>query len=236
MAIYEYNARIRYSEIDSSGYLSAVALIDLFQNCSTFQSEDLGYGIDYLAENNRAWVLSSWQLCINKLPRLGDNVVVRTWSYGIRLAIGYRNFALISDNGDTLAYANSVWAYIDTKNGKPVKAPEDMIEAYGKQDPIDMECAPRKIKLPENMKEYEAFEVKSYFIDTNGHMNNEKYVLAALEYLPADYKIKEIRADYRRPAMPREKVLPKVGTDDNSIVVAMYGCNDTLYASVQFMA
>ena len=39
--MYQYQTRIRYSELDESGHLRPEALLDYFQDCSTFQSEDL---------------------------------------------------------------------------------------------------------------------------------------------------------------------------------------------------
>ena len=50
--MYQYQTRIRYSELDESGHLKPEALLDYFQDCSTFQSEDLGIGIGYLKERN----------------------------------------------------------------------------------------------------------------------------------------------------------------------------------------
>ena len=40
--MYEFNSRVRYSEIDHHGTLTLPALINYFQDCSTFQSEDCG--------------------------------------------------------------------------------------------------------------------------------------------------------------------------------------------------
>lgn len=235
MAVYEYNTRIRYSEIDSSGFLSPVALIDLFQNGSTFQSEDMGLGVDFLFENKRAWVLTCWQICINRLPKIGEHVTIRTWSYGIKLSLGSRNFELVDSNGERLAYANSLWAYVDTESGALVRVPQDIVEAYGKSPQIEMKCAPRKIELPNDMEKKDDFEVKYYFIDTNNHMNNEKYVLAAMEYIPEGFVIGEIRAEYKSPALLHDIVTPMVKVDDNTVTVALYDKDGNKYAAIQFL-
>ena len=47
--MYSYEARIRYSECGSDRRLTIPALINLFQNCSSFHSEDIGVGIDYVS-------------------------------------------------------------------------------------------------------------------------------------------------------------------------------------------
>ena len=46
--MYSYNARIRYSECSSDRQLTLPALINLFQNCSSFHSEDAGVRVQCL--------------------------------------------------------------------------------------------------------------------------------------------------------------------------------------------
>ena len=42
--MYTFDSRVRYSEIDHTGNMTLPALINYFQDCSTFQSEDIGLG------------------------------------------------------------------------------------------------------------------------------------------------------------------------------------------------
>ena len=53
--MYEYDIRIGYSRVDEYEKLSIPALIDILQDCSTFQSEDLGLGLSYCRDNNVFW-------------------------------------------------------------------------------------------------------------------------------------------------------------------------------------
>ena len=48
--MYTFDSRVRYSETGEDGLLSLPAIVDYFQDASTFQSEDLGIGIDFLKE------------------------------------------------------------------------------------------------------------------------------------------------------------------------------------------
>lgn len=66
--MYTFDSRIRYSEIDRSGRLSVPAVVDYFQDCSAFQSEELGVGVEYLANKKRAWILNSWQIVLERRP------------------------------------------------------------------------------------------------------------------------------------------------------------------------
>lgn len=60
--MYTFDGRIRYSEVDRSRKLTAEKMIDYFQDSTSFQSEDLGIGLDYMTERGIAWVINYWQI------------------------------------------------------------------------------------------------------------------------------------------------------------------------------
>lgn len=239
MAIYEYKARIRYDEVDSKGNLTEMAMLNLFQNCSTFQSEDLGIGVEYLHKNHTAWVLSSWQMHIVKMPEFCEEITVQTWSCGIRKALGNRNYRILDSKGDTLCVADSLWAYIDTDTLNMVPAPKEQIELYGVSPALELPKMQRKILIPDDAREGESVEVKSYFIDTNNHVNNGKYVMIASEYIPDDFKTVDIRAEYKKSAVLGDIIKTKVFEETipeggRRITVSMTDEEGNVYSNVQF--
>ena len=50
--MYTFDSRVRYSETDENGNLSLESLIDYMQDCTNFQSEDLGVGLEYHRQKN----------------------------------------------------------------------------------------------------------------------------------------------------------------------------------------
>ncbi len=84
MAVYTFSSRIRFSEADADGVLRLSSLIDYFQDCSTFQSEDVGYGVKKVLATGHAWVVNAWQIEIRRLPHMGDNVTIGTNPYEFR--------------------------------------------------------------------------------------------------------------------------------------------------------
>ncbi len=231
---YEFDSRIRYSEVDSEGKLTWLALMDYFQDCSVFQSEHLKIGVDYLAEHHQAWVLTSWQICLNRMPKLTDRVTTQTWAYEMKGFYGYRNFSMDDESGDRLAYANSIWALMDTQTGRPTKVPEEMAALYGMEPQIPMECDGRKIALPKECEAKDAFVVPAYFMDTNHHMNNSHYVEVALSYVPENFVIGQIRVEYRKAALCGDVMIPEVATEKDKITVVLADENEKPYAIVEF--
>ena len=104
--MYSFASRIRFSECGAEGKLTVTSLLNYFQDCSTFQSEDLGIGVKPLHERGTLWVVNSWQIDIIKLPGLGDEVETGTIPYDIKGFFGKRNFFMKDENGEYLAKAD----------------------------------------------------------------------------------------------------------------------------------
>lgn len=233
--MYQFDSRIRYSEVDKECNLTLTAMMNYFQDCSVAHSESLDRGVRYLSENHMAWVLSSWQICCDNMPRLFDEVTVSTWAYDMKAFYGYRNFTMDRKNGERLAYANSVWVLVDTLTGRPVKVPEGIINEYGTSPQLEMECSSRKIKVPADMEAGAEMVVPKFFIDSNQHMNNEKYVAIAQELLPTEFKIKELRVEYKKEAKLGDTIRSSVKKTDEGIVAVLADTEDKPYAVVQFI-
>ena len=124
--MYEFDSRVRYSEVDHHGTMTVPALINYFQDCSTFQSEDLGIGTTVLKEEKRAWLLSYWQVILNRKPELGEKITIGTFATEFKGLFGNRNFYMKDADGKYLACANSVWAFIDTETGRPTRPQQRM--------------------------------------------------------------------------------------------------------------
>ena len=136
--------------------ISITGIMNYLQDCSTFHSEDVGGGLAYLNEHHQAWWLSSWQIVIDRYPRLGERIVMGTWPYERKGIYAYRNFTIQDLKGGYLVRANSVWFLFDTKAGRPVRVKEEDVKRYGgPEERLAMDYAPRKIALPENYEERE---------------------------------------------------------------------------------
>lgn len=234
--MYQFDSRVRYSEVDSRGELTWLALMDYFQDCSVFHSEEHGLSVEYLSENHIAWVLTSWQIRLNRMPVLAEHITTQTWAYGMQGFYGYRNFMMKDGAGERLAYANSVWVLIDTQSGRPVRIPQIMAERYGIEPQLEMDCCGRKIRVPGEYCEREPMAVPQYFIDTNQHMNNSRYVQTALQYLPEDFAVDEVRVEYRRAAVQGDILIPRVTLGDREAVVVLGAEVGKPYAVAEFLS
>lgn len=208
--MYEMKARIRFSEVGVDGKLTLPALVNYFQDCSTFQSEDLGVGVQHLKEQHGAWLMNFWQIQIHRYPDVCEDVKVITIPYEFERFYGKRNFAMLDASGNYLAKANSIWIYYDTKRARPVRAPQCEKDAYGTEVRLDMDYTEeRKLFLPEEMEALEPFPVHRMNLDTNGHVNNGQYIRMAEEFLPEDLTVRELRTEYKTAAHLGDVIYPR---------------------------
>lgn len=232
--MYTFESRIRYSEAGSEGQLTMAALVNYFQDCSTFQSEDLGLGVDYLREAYLVWVLCSWQIVVERYPKLGEKVTVGTQPYGLKGFLGYRNFAMMDKEGAYIAKANSLWSLLDTRTGKPTAIPAAMAERYTLAPRLDMDYAARKIAVPGDGVRQEALTVKTHHLDTNHHVNNQQFLDMAMDFLPEGFRIGQVRAEYKKQAFLHDVLVPYVADAGDRIVVTLADESGAPYIAAEF--
>ena len=237
--MYEYQKRIGFSECDTTRHLTVTALIDAFQDCSTFQSEDRGVGFDVLEKMDLVWVINYWELQIIALPRLCDHVTVGTFPYSFKSCFGLRNFYMKDTEGNFLAKANSMWTLIDSKKGKPAKTPDFVSSAYTIEPRLEMEYNPRKVLIPQGedviVSERDPIQIQNHHLDSNRHVNNGQYVRIAMSELGDDNNISHLRIDYRVQAKLGDVIRPVVYEKGNERVVALYDIDEKPYSVSQFI-
>lgn len=233
--MYKIDTKVRYSECGEDGKIKLASIVNYFQDASSAHSESLGVGMDYLYAKKRAWVLNSWQIVIERYPKVHEEIEVTTWPTGFKGVFGPRNFCMKKPDGEMLAYANTLWVYMDMERGVPSKPSEEEKNIYGQEPPLEMEYAPRKIALPKETILVDTVSVRKYHIDTNSHMNNSQYVQLAVEVLPDAFQVREVRVEYKKSAVYGNRIVLKRAIEEKRVVVELCDTEDVLYAVVEFI-
>lgn len=231
--MYFFRSRVRYSETDSESKLTMMSILDYFQDCSTFHSEELGLGISYLAKKQVAWVLNAWQIVVTQYPSLCEEITIGTFPYEFKGFMGCRNFYMENADGKRIAYANSMWTLLDTSTMRPIKPPQEMLTGYVLSPKLAMDYAPRKIEIPKEMSAQEEIVIRAHHLDTNHHVNNGEYVRMALAVMEEGFRPKQLRAEYKKPAVLGDILIPEVYKTKTDCVVALKDSTGQAYAVVE---
>lgn len=234
---YTFKSRVRYSECDQKGQLSLVNMINFFQDCSVFQSEYVGQGVEKMEKDGNIWVLSSWKLEIEQFPVLGDEIEIGTFAVGFRGFYGFRNFFMKDARGNYLVKVYSIWTFLDINTGHPTKVRQENIDAYGLEPELPMKDKSRKIPAPDQdaaVEEKKPVAVSSYHLDTNHHMNNGRYVEIASAYLPEDFTVGSMHVSYKKAAVEGDILYPVVYRMENRYLVVLKNQQKEDYCVCEF--
>lgn len=232
--MYSYTTRISYSESDEGLLLTVPALLNFFQDAAIFEAEDGSITMDYLQQRHLAWLLGSWQIVVERMPRLGQEVIVTTRPYAFKGFIGYRNFTLETMDGEMLARAASIWTLVDIEKLKPSRPTPEILAGYAISPKLEMDYEPRRIELASEGVKQEPFIIRRNQIDSNHHVNNAEYVNMAMEYADEGRRVRQVRVEYKKPAYLHDSVVPFLYERNGRRQVQLANADGDTYAIVEF--
>ncbi len=234
--MYSFDGRVRYSECDEDGRLSLVSMMNYLQDCSTFQSEEVGYGLGWLGDNGYGWILASWMIEIDRLPRYAERIRTSTWCYEMKRLHAQRNFSIADESGTTVVRADSQWFLFDRKANKVSRIPESQDVYLQGEGRLDMAPMSRKLTVEGEGVKASPIQVTKQHLDTNRHVNNAQYVLFALDALAElghALDVHRIAVQYRTMAWLGDVVCPEVHECEGGYAVALTDGADVTYAVVK---
>lgn len=233
--IFEMNSRVRYSEVDSNGYLTLDGVVNYLQDAVMLHSESVGAGTESIKEQGNVWFLSTWQIEINRLPMVYEAITVKTNPYAFKGFFGHRNSWIEDANGEVLVKANSIWVYLNYKTLTPQRIKEDAYSPYlPLDDKLEMEYSARKIEMPEEFSALPSVAVTEDMLDTNKHVNNCEYIKAAMRALNCYSVPKRLRVEYKKSALLGDIFFPYINKEDDKITLDLRNEANVAFATVVF--
>ncbi len=177
----KFQYKISILDVDFSKHLYLPKLFSLLLDASEKNATSNGFGMEYLQQNNRSWVLSRFSIEVYSLPKLGEDIFIETWIEDANRMITSRNYAITSATGDVIGAASSVWAMIDLQTRKAVNIDEYYMKFATQRPPL---C-----QKPRRIAELKSMEKRRYSplysdIDTNIHVYSGKYIEWFLNLVP----------------------------------------------------
>ena len=233
--IFTMDGKIRYSEVSEDKRLTVTSLVNYLQDSVMLHSEFVGEGIKSLGARNEGWFLTAWQIDIDDVPSVYDDVKVHTSPYDFKGGFGFRNFWIENTEGKRMVAANSCWIFMDLDKMSPKKITEEAMAPYLPMIPaIEMEYLPRKIKVPADCEALETVKVTSDLLDSNHHVNNCQYIATAMKVLGLNKMPRRIRTEYKKAAVLDEVFHPFYKEENGNFLVDLQDGNGTTFAVVTF--
>jgi len=206
----EWNYNVHYYEIDSHHRLTVAGALRYFQDSAIRQSESVGRGFRFLAENNISWVVYKWETKVYNTPTMYDSVKVRTYPVGMKRTTGFRRFEMRNQADELLMEADSIWFLLDTLSRKPTKVPPQLAAGFYITPENSQSFRFDPIRFEGEADDGLDFRVSMSDIDSNRHVNNVRYWEWCRDALPNDrtegYRLSALSAHFMRECKYGERV------------------------------
>lgn len=189
---------------DYKDRLSPQALVGLFQDSASNQSNFLGVGYEYMQAHNLIWVLLKYNIVINRMPKFREKIKIVTYPMYYERFYVYRKHEVYDEKENLIAYAYSTWTIVNVETKRLCRITKDLIKAYGftTKDRFFEKISFNHIKKIKEADIEKNFQIRYLDIDHNLHVNNTKYIAWAIESVPfeiaTEYDLSHIDIIYRK--------------------------------------
>lgn len=210
--LYSAEYQVRSYEIDSSGLVRPLTILNYLQDAAGEHAAQLGVSVPALLKKNLTWVLSRYHVAFHQFLPAHSIVNLKTWPSAKEGRFALRDFELIDADGHRVVSATSSWMLIDLKTRRPVRIDEFL---------PDLPTVPRRmihdtftsLPVPDDFNSELPFRVRHSDLDINRHVNNTVYVDWALETLPksiiGQISPHTIEVSYRAEANYGDRILSR---------------------------
>jgi len=220
--MYTLNYKVTTSTCDSEGKLKLYSALQMMQDCSEMWIDSEPTARKFFADNNMTQLLATRQVEVVRVPRFKEDLTVTTSIYEVMPMYGFRNTFIRDAQGQPCYRTWSMGAFVDLATGKLARLSEETIASLTQEPKQEMNYRGRRIILPKQEGiVMEPVTVMRADIDYNRHMNNANYVRIAMELLPEDFMIKDMRVEYRIPAKLGDQLIPTLYPIDGGFIVSL---------------
>ncbi|MCL2042711.1 MAG: thioesterase [Treponema sp.] len=175
LSIWSENQEVRFRAVDTSDSMTLSAVFDFFQEAAISHAENLSVGRSDMARANQVWILSRMSVQIDRRPKYGEIITVRTWPRGGEKLFALRDYDIRDADGNAAVRARSCWVIIDREKRRPLR-PQSVMSLMPLNEGLDSLSA--AVGLEENTLLQKTAERRAMYtdMDYNGHVNNVSYI------------------------------------------------------------
>jgi acyl-ACP thioesterase len=172
------DARLTFGDVDCRGRILLSRMFKLLQESAIAHANTFGVGTQVMSTRRESWVLNRIAVAIERYPEVDETLRVETWSNGIKVFKGFRDFRIYDARQQPIVSASSLWLYVSMETKAIVRVPRDVARDF----PVCVEAPayPELEKLPFDSPADDISVVpvglRYSDFDANEHVNNAAYL------------------------------------------------------------
>lgn len=236
--MYEKDYRVEPYDTDRSGQLKPPVLTKMLSDIMERNADSYGAGASYHLSRNLAWVLTEYQLEIERWPVAEETITVGTLPYSFKKMYGFRVYSVKDTKGNPLVEGKGKFLLIDIGTKRMVKPDSEILDKFTDASKEQKALPFEKWHLKADEPLYSIERTVTHdLIDVNGHLNNAHSVTMAYEVMDPkflkDHSIRTMYVRYRKEAFKDDRLtITLYGEDENYGVLIKRG--DTVVSELLF--
>ncbi|HIY57404.1 MAG TPA: acyl-[acyl-carrier-protein] thioesterase [Candidatus Tetragenococcus pullicola] len=182
---YTASHEVAYYEGDVNATMTMTSLVAVAIKVSEEQCAQLGVGSDFVHQFGLTWIVTNYQVFIERLPEVGETIRITTEPIAYNKYFCYRNFLVENEEGQELVRMETVFTLMDIKKRRISSVPLEVIAPFESEKTTKIKRLPKI--APINERQGQNFRVRFFDIDSNGHVNNAVYFTWLLDVLGYDF-------------------------------------------------
>ncbi|MDR2631711.1 MAG: acyl-ACP thioesterase [Spirochaetaceae bacterium] len=176
MDIWQETFPLRFGNIDQSDRLTLASTFDFFQEVAINHAENLGVGRESLARTGQGWILSRITVLLERRPKWGETITVRSWPRGWDRLFAVRDYDIRDASDTPIVRGRSHWLILDIEKRRPLR-PQGVMETLPLNEGLDaLPGGAGALDARDGLDKAAERQARYSDIDYNGHVNNARYV------------------------------------------------------------
>ena len=126
-----YHVSVTEDHCDTQGHVNNAVYIQWMDHAAYAHSSAVGYDWDRYQQLGDSFVVRRHEIEYLAPAFAGDKIVVATWPCVMKRFNATRRHQIVRPaDGLTLARAHTQWIYVDQQTARPIRMPQEMIDAF----------------------------------------------------------------------------------------------------------
>lgn len=186
-AIYAEPHQVTYYEGDTKNQMTLAMLLNVAILVSERQNDQLGLTNEVVHGYNVGWVVTQYQIEIERMPQVDETVIFGTTATGYNKYFCYRDYWVEDATGKRLVTIHSSWVLMSYETRSMVSVIPALVQPYAAPEIKGIKHFPRVHHVDTVNAEQQEYRVRYYDIDANHHVNNVHYFDWMFDHLGMAY-------------------------------------------------
>ena len=192
---YKREITINYFDCNTEKKVFLHYILGLFSEVAGDESQSKGTTHEVVASKGKVYLITRMSIRFQRRPSVNETLIFRTWFRKTEGKFFFRDCDVRSPEGELIASLTGTWVLIDLIERRVLDTGELPVSGMRRFDEKADSPECKKIVAEAPLPVLGSRCIYFTDLDCNCHLNNAAYTKIATDFLPAEYRDREIR-DY----------------------------------------